>query len=86
MPEDGLNKTQETLEHNDYPYCMLDMKRKRVCYSQQTSILLSSIVLLLFFYQMIFVWMLSFRYSMWHEKRLHIMMGCVLYSIRKSTS
>lgn len=83
MPEDHLNSTQETLEHDDYPYCVLNMKRKRVCYSQQTSIILSTIVLLLFVYQIVFVWTQSFKYSMWHEKRLHIMAGCVVYTIRK---
>jgi len=67
----------------DGKYCYLPTADQQFCMTQQVSVLLFLALSLCFLYQVVFVWMRSFQYSARHERRVQIMIGCVLYCMRK---
>ena len=78
-PVPYANDQQDRLAN--YKICFLNKSER--CLPEEIAIIIFILIALLFLYQMLFVWMYSFRYSMLKERRLQIMAICILYCISK---
>jgi hypothetical protein len=79
MPCDNSAKTAE--EFHKYPFCLLDIKNKESCYAQEASILITAIIALLFTYQLYFVWIRSYKYTICSDSRVMVLFSCAIYCL-----
>lgn len=75
-------KSPETPEElHKYPLCLLDIKNKESCYAQEASILITAVIALLFTYQLYFVWIRSYKYTICSDKRVMVLFSCAVFCI-----
>ena len=81
--EDTDDVSPEPRAHELKLPCLLTKYELRFCQLKQLSICAFFGLTVLLIYQIVFVWILSYRYSFCRNMRLWIMFGCIFYCISK---